>query len=105
MPGNHAHPVLLALALALAAPAARAQEPTVPADPPPAGSPETIPEKIDPRPPIDARTDESRTEPLDRSHGVIRPPPAIDPEMVAPPPDAGAAVGPVLEPPPPPPDP
>ena len=102
MPGNHAHPVLLALALALAAPAARAQEPTVPADPPPAGSPDVVPERIEPQRPIGPPPEESLTDRLERTDGVIRPPPAVDPEMVEPPPDGGAAVGPVIKPPSPP---
>lgn len=102
MPRHHARHAFLALALAFAAPAALAQEPTVPADPPPAGSPDVVPERIEPQRPIGPPPEESLTDRLERTDGVIRPPPAVDPEMVEPPPDGGAAVGPVIKPPSPP---
>jgi hypothetical protein len=82
-----------------------AQEPTVPADPPPAGSPQVVPEKIEPDRPIGGPPPpgETLSEELSRTGGVIRPPAGMDPELVEPPPDGGAAVGPVIKPPAPPP--
>jgi hypothetical protein len=83
---------------------AAGQEPTLPADPPPAGSPEVVPEKIEPQRPIGpppAREAQPQGEPAPNGF-VIQPPSGIDPEMAAPPPDDGAAAGPVIKPPPPP---
>ena len=54
----------------------------VPANPPPAGTPGAPPEKMEP--PADP---------------VIEPPAGIDPGLVKPPPDNGAAVTPVIPPP------
>jgi hypothetical protein len=90
----------LSTSLLLAMEQALAQEPTVPADPPPAGSPEVVPEKFEPQRPIGPppQTD-TLSEELSRTGGVIHPPKGIDPELVEPPPDDGAAVGPVIKPP------
>jgi hypothetical protein len=91
--------------LLLATSATLAQEPTVPADPPPAGSPQVVPEKIEPDRPIGGPPPpppgETLSDELSRTNGVIQPPKGVDPEMVEPPPDDGAAVGPVIKPPPP----
>ncbi|MGD9512115.1 MAG: hypothetical protein AB7X49_26620, partial [Geminicoccaceae bacterium] len=80
------------------------EQPTVPADPPPAGSPGVVPEKIEP-PPQAGRPDGegNLTEELAPTGGVIKPPERVDPGMVAPPPDNGAAVTPIIPPPVPPP--
>jgi len=79
---------------------ALAQEPTVPADPPPAGSPEVVPEKIEPHPrAAPGNGQESMTDKLAPTGGVIKPPEQVDPGMVEPPPDNGAAVTPVIPPP------
>jgi hypothetical protein len=79
-----------------------AQEPTVPADPPPAGSPEIVPEKMEPPPQGDPGAgQESLSEELAPTGGVIKPPEQVDPGMVEPPPDGGAAVTPIIPPPPP----
>ncbi len=93
----------LSVALLCGPLSAQAQEPTVPADPPPAGSPQVVPEKIEPQRPIGPppQTD-SLSEDLSETNGVIQPPKGIDPGLVEPPPDDGAAVGPVVKPPPPP---
>ena len=75
---------------------------TVPADPPPAGTPEVVPEKIEPNrpigppPPGSPAQAESLSDELSRTDGVIKPPPAVDPEMVEPPPDGGSARTPVI---------
>jgi hypothetical protein len=73
---------------------------TVPADPPPAGSPEVVPEQIEPDRPIEAppAEGESLTDELTRTRGIIEPPQGVDPEIVEPPPDGGAAVTPVIPP-------
>ncbi len=90
--------------LLLAGAPGMAQEPTVPADPPPAGSQEVVPEKIEPDRPIgEPPPGETLSDELSRTGGVIRPPAGVDPELVEPPPDGGAAVGPVIKPPAPPP--
>lgn len=91
--------------LLLAGAPGMAQEPAVPADPPPAGSQEVVPEKIEPDRPIGGPPPpgETLSDELSRTGGVIRPPEGVDPELVEPPPDGGAAVGPVIKPPAPPP--
>lgn len=81
----------------------------VPADPPPAGSRGVVPEKMEPPPPDTPGTtppaapntanEGSLSEHLSRTRGVIKPPPGVDPEIVQPPPDNGAAVMPVIPPP------
>ena len=72
----------------------------VPANPPPAGTPEAPPEKIEPAPPATV-PDNTRTpsDELSRTQGVITPPKGVDPGLVKPPPDAGAAKTPVIPPP------
>ena len=91
--------LLAALAVA-ASGAVHAQEPAVPADPPHAGSPEVVPEKIEPRPPADpGNGQENLTDEMAPTGGVLKPPEQVDPGMVAPPPDGGAAVTPVIPPP------
>lgn len=77
-----------------------AQEPNVPADPPAAGSPEVVPEKIEPHPQPGQRDGEGNlTDELAPTGGVIKPPAQVDPGMVEPPPDGGAAATPVIPPP------
>ena len=93
---------LLAVLL-LATPAAMAQA-IVPADRPPAGSPQVVPEKVEPDRPVGAppqgeEQDDSLSDELSRTGGVIEPPPAVDPEIVEPPPDDGSAAGRVIRPP------
>lgn len=83
----------LLFVLSLNAWPALAQAPAVPAEPPPAGSPHVVPEKIEPQRPIG---------PPPPGDFVVQPPPSVDPEMAEPPPDQGKAVGPVIKPPPPP---
>jgi hypothetical protein len=91
---------LLAMLAVAASGAVHAQEPAVPADPPPAGSPEVVPEKIEPQRPADqGNGQENLTEELAPTGGVLKPPEQVDPGMVAPPPDGGAAVTPVIPPP------
>ncbi len=80
----------------------------VPADPPPAGSHGVVPEKMQPPPPPpdepapdapDGASGNSLSDHLSRTGGVIKPPQGMDPKMVEPPPDKGAAVMPVIPPP------
>ena len=73
---------------------------TVPAEPPRAGSLEVVPEQIEPDRPIEAPPagGETLTDELSRTRGVIEPPQGVDPEIVEPPPDGGAAVTPVIPP-------
>lgn len=99
-----AHTIALVAGLLPVLVPASAQEPAVPADPPPAGSTDVVPEKIEPQRPIGppAAPEVNTPDEPAPSGFVIRPPPGVDPEMVAPPPDDGAAVGPVIKPPPPP---
>jgi hypothetical protein len=73
----------------------------VPADPPPVGSPGVVPEKIEPQRPIgEPGQGETLSEELQRTRGVIKPTPGLDPGLVQPPPDGGAATTPVIPPPP-----
>lgn len=100
-------PALLVAAIlaSLAAVAPLHAQPAVPADPAPVGSPDVLPEKIEPDrpigepPPTDAPQSETLSDELSRTGGVIEPGPNLDPEMVEPPPDGGAATTPVIPPP------
>lgn len=97
--------VVAAIFASLAAATVVHAQPAVPADPPPVGSPDVVPEKIEPDrpigepPPADAPQGESLSDELSRTGGVIEPGPSLDPEMVEPPPDGGAATTPVIPPP------
>jgi hypothetical protein len=83
-----------------AAPISALAQAEVPADPPPAGSPDVVPEKLEEDRPIGAPDEEpTRTDELSRTGGVIRPPENVDPDMVEPPPDGGAGVIEVIPPP------
>jgi hypothetical protein len=64
------------------------QPPTLPTQP---GSPQTVPEKIDPplRKSDDPATGTTLSDQLNSSKGVIRPPANVDPEMRVPAPDVG----------------
>jgi hypothetical protein len=70
---------------------------------PPAGTLESPPEKVEPERPIGDATPGgdkgTLSEQLQRSGGVIQPPPARDPGMTIDPPNEGAAQTPVIPPP------
>lgn len=89
-------------ALAGFAGVAAAQAPTVPADPPPAGTLEAPPERIEPRPPVGAPGAQppggTLSDQLEESRGVIKPPPGLDPGLVEEPPDPGLFPTPVIPP-------
>ncbi len=70
----------------------------VPANPPPAGTPQAPAERVEPP----AGGGQNLSEELQRSRGVLTPPAGVDPTLVKPPPDNGAAVTPVIPPPAPP---
>ena len=97
---------LLTLSLILGTSGHALGQATIPAQPPPAGTPSAPPEIIEPAPqppppPAEAPT---ATEKLQQSDGVIKPPQGVDPGIVKPPPpDADAAKMPVIPPPPAPP--
>jgi hypothetical protein len=85
-----------ALATALEASVAWGQ-----ADPPPAppGSLESVPEQIEPGPPIGSPEEgETLSDRLEESGGVIKPPPGVDPGLVEEPPDPGLFPTPVIPP-------
>ena len=88
---------LLPLSLSLGISGQALAQATVPAQPPPAGTPSAPPEIVEPPPPGEAP---AGTEQLQRSDGVVKPPQGVDPGIVKPPPDDGAARMPVIPPPP-----
>ncbi|MFL5337314.1 MAG: hypothetical protein ACJ8H8_30110 [Geminicoccaceae bacterium] len=95
---------LLPLGLLLGTSAQALGQATVPAQPPPAGTPDAPPEVVEPPPPTtDPAQAPAGTEQLQQSDGVIQAPTRVDPGLVKPPPDAGAAKMPVIPPPPAPP--
>jgi hypothetical protein len=85
-----------AFAATLHAGAARAQ-----VDPPPTppGSLESVPEQVEPGPPIGApEGGETLSEELEESGGVIKPTPGLDPGLVEEPPDPSLFPTPVIPP-------
>jgi hypothetical protein len=87
---------LLAVGLGLGPPAAWAQVPGSPPEPPSLQNPPVIPPSQDvprgPEPP------NSLSRQLDNSQGVITPPPYVDHDMVKPAPDLGSQSMPVIPP-------
>lgn len=84
---------ILAGALAAAPHAALAQ--TSPGAP---GTPQTIPEKVDP--PLQSGRSESLSDRLDATNGVVKPKPGVDPGIVKPAPVPEPNSTPVIPPPP-----
>lgn len=62
---------------------------------PPTGQ-EVVPDATQPQAP----TNETLSDKLEDTHGIIKPPQGVDPEMAMPPPDDGTAAGRVIKPPP-----
>jgi hypothetical protein len=93
-------PWLLPLGLLLGMSGQALGQATVPAQPPPAGTPEAPAEVVEPPPPTTAPAQApAGTEQLQQSDGVIQAPTRVDPGLVKPPPDGGAAKMPVIPPP------
>jgi hypothetical protein len=85
-----------ALAAALYAGAAPAQVDPAPIPP---GSLESVPEQVEPGPPIGApEGGETLSEQLEESRGVIKPTPGLDPGLVEEPPDPSLFPTPVIPP-------
>ena len=89
--------VVLTLALLCAAATDALAQVEAPAPTP--GSPEAVPEKIEPERPIgEPGAGESLSEQLEETRGVITPPKGIDPGVVEPTPDPGLFPTPVIPP-------
>ncbi|MGB8842843.1 MAG: hypothetical protein WCC64_17445 [Aliidongia sp.] len=88
---------LLATSLALWVPIAGAQVPGTPPEPPSVHQPSVIPPSRDV--PGDPEAPISLSRQLGNSHGVITPPPNVDPTMAKPAPDLGPQSMPIIPPP------
>lgn len=83
------------LAASMLGGAAAVQAQTTAPEAPPTGQ-DVVPEATQPQAPAN----ETLSDKLEDTHGIIKPPQGVDPEMAMPPPDDGTAAGRVIKPPP-----